>query len=444
MNVVPNGGVASQIWTAQNLSPLNRYSLVVQTSPEFAMGKRKMPKLMSYLSRDSKSGGVVGGSAIKVDKSGNRSYTVYRKGNEYPTILSAGTPTLSNGNTVAVVTVSNSDFRGYPKNSLVRDNVTNTNAIVTSAENGVLTLRFRGNTNGATAFTASDFVTGNYVLFVGYTGGVLQYEVPQFDYPYPDGDVYTIGQFNDGCTILAEDANFKTWFNWMGKPYYALGKEMNTINRMESAMYNMYLGDTPAVASANNPTSQSFLSQIKQYGGLLWTSTPNTTVEEFEDKVIDFKRTGVSSDTIYIFCGLAYFSKVSRALRPYIETAGNNSVLKKVMGLDIMEFNIAGSNIVLIPEMYFENVNQVGGNKSNTAYWISGDGAQDEQGNYLPPVFDAYYLQDGIKRNVNRGKMDEFGVHQAESSNPQPYTQINFDLDGAKILANPKSCAYEG
>ena len=114
------------------------------------------------------------------------------------------------------------------------------------------------------------------------------------------------------------------------------------------------------------------------------------------------------------------------------------------MGLDVFEVHTGNAHIIVYPEYYFENINQTGGSKSNNAYWISGDGSVDEQGNYLPPIFDAYYLQEGLKRNINRGMYDENGVFNPESANPQPYTQINYVMDGAKIIANPKCAAYVG
>lgn len=437
MNTIPIGQNAGSIFDAANFTPLQVYNLVTQTNKAFKMGQANMPKVMRELSKLNGSTGSI--------LSGTRTYKFPRIGNQFPYAVSGAAAVLSNGNKTATITLTDSSYKEIGVGSYISDTSTGVSCKVTSISAGVITADLSFSPSGSTVLTANDFAANNQISFIGYNGGTRVYKAQEQGTPLPHYDTYQIGQFTADAFVKAEDANQATWFKLNGQNYYAAKEEMYKIDLMHSAMYNYYLGNYGAIGG-ENPLPASFLNQLKQYGAMTQSKAANLSLNDFEDIATDFMRQGSVSDgtEMFVFCGLDYAKNISRVLRPYVQTAGTNNILKATSGLDIRRFEVSGLVLNVVVEMYFENKNQVGAGKSDSAYWVCADGAYSEDGKYIPPIVDVYYGQEGLQRSVILGKKDLMGKHVANPVNDQPFSQVSFEMNAAKVITDVQKCMYHG
>lgn len=428
MNTNPIGQNAFDQFKALGFTSLQIHKLVTLRKQGYAMSKMALPRLMELMAKAKK-----GTDSIL---SGDRIYKFPRIGNIYPFAISAGNAVRSNANMTITIPLSDPTSQDIGTGSIISDNKTNVFAEVTSISAGVIVAKYINDSLGSGSFTANDFAVGNQIVYNGFNGGNYQYKAAQSSLALPELVPFQIGTFNADCFIYAEDAAQQTEFNVRGQNYYLASKEMQEIDKMMAAMTNHFFSMNSG-RGGDKPLPASFLSQMKTGGSIMEAKNGFWALEDFEDKLNTWSISSAIDGQVYVICDTLYATNISRVLRPFTETAGVNNIFGAKSGLNVRRFECGAFIVNVIVDPYFNNYQMNGGNKKDSALWICDTDAKTVEGQSISPIVDVYYGEQGLHRSEVEGKKNAQGKSVAKASNDQPYTQVTYDIQIGKVLANP-------
>lgn len=427
MKTVPIGQGTSSLFEAQGFTSLQIYNMVTQLKPGFKMSEMKLNRIMRKLAEAN--------NGTQSIKAGGRVYKFPRIGNVFPYAVASST-TLSNADTIATITLSDNAYKGMGIGSIIQDALTSTVATITGISAGTIVCQYDQDPLSAGKFTSSDFAQGTQIKYLGYNGGTVKYQAADIALPIPSYDLYQIGNFSTDAFIRAEDAFQQTQFKVGGKDYVVATTEMNAIDQMMAAQANYMLSDV-AERGGDKPLPASYINQIRTKGGMIIPKSSQWSREDFEDILDEWTSRGsVIDGEVFALADTIYARNVSRVLTPYTETAGKNNIFGADSGLDIRKFECSGIIVNLVVEQYYNNAQMNGGQYKDSALWFSPKGSATIEGKYVPPIVDVYYGQEGLKRTVIEGKTDSTGNRKAVGSNDQPTTQITYEMDVVKVIAD--------
>ncbi len=445
-NTVPLNQTAQSIFAADGFTPRMVEQAVIIKQP--AYWSSVMPKLI-YEFNAQNTGSGAGLSMTKPSNSSfNRMVSIPRIDNTFPACVSKSV-SLN-----ATVLLSDPAYFNISAGSTVNDTITNATGLVIGSAEGTLTIQFTDNTNGNTTFSASDFVAGNTISFLGNVDNTISRQSVATQFTVPELDQYVIGRWGGFCELTLESIKLKTYFkNSMGTEFFALQKDYETIGTMNSAMMKYYYGNFAQNTSTATPRSGSWIWQIQNFGGMTEPVSPNETLATFEAKVLDYKRQGTNrSGKVVIVGGGQRILTIQQLLRPYILQAGTTNVVggAAVKGLGIKEYNCAGLDIVLVQDPFLENKNMWGtdattgkSTRTNTSLWFDPSPVQSLNGD-LPCVMDYYYSVDGLHRQTVPGLIDDKGNLVSTGANGKASCAVNYIMEQTKIITNPGAWMYEG
>ncbi len=437
---LPSGQVATSLFENLDFVPQDVYKLVTQSDNQYGLQKSVLNLLMEKIAG---SNGTTGQAVNTMEVStGNRVWRQAVIGNQYPTCVSASQPTLSNGNKTATFNLSDPTFAMLSVGQLVIDSETETMARISSMSEGKLTLDFSTNPLNTT-FDANDFKQGHQVIATIYQGGIRNYKAQGGGMTLPDYRIHTVGNYSVDAKIMKEDAAQATYFLFDNKYYYIAKAEMIQFWGAEIADNIYYLRDSAAV-TGEYPRGASFLYQIRENGGIMKSFTGAQTltqVEDIEEELIS--RGAIGEDSIInVVGGVRYGRQFSNMFTPYYETAGKNSVIE-TEGLHVSKFKTRMNNIIhFYHDSSFNNVNQSGTGRGNSAMWIPNTPSMSEDGKPISPIANIYYGQQGLQTTVINGKIGRDGKTVAVGSNDQPYCQVTATMDRSKVIMNPEKFVW--
>jgi hypothetical protein len=441
-NSLPIGQTATSLFEQSNYTPLQVYHLVTQTNRAFGLKPSAISVLMRKIAEQagSQSGIMPTGQIV-----GGRIWKQSIIGNQYPFAVSASQPVLTNGNTTASVLLSDPTFKQLSEGSLLVDSVTGTSATIASISEGAMTLTFSANplSSSTKTFDSNDFIKGNQIIYVGYSGGTRTYKAKQGGFQTPFYRDHQIGNFSTDAFIYKEDAGQETYFTYNDEWYYVAKAEMIAFQEMEASMNNYYLRDLPPIGG-ENPKPASYIWQIKNGGGIV---EPNpggfdlNAIQSIEKRLM--KSGAIENSTIMIVGGIDYRENLSNVFTPFIQTAGVNNILESYKGLEVSMFQTRlGNKIEFFYDQQFDNMNQSGAFRGNSAMWIPSQGSVSEDGKVLPPITEIYYGEMGLKTTQIDGKVGRNGKSVAKGNNDQPFCQVTGEINQSKILINPEKYVW--
>jgi len=434
----PNNQPLSNILDLDGLVPAQIEQLIPKMTPRY-----QRPVLSKIIDR-------LGEGATQ--KVGNVKFTIYRQPNDY---ISATIQTQSTSGSDIVLTLTGDAMNAFELNNFVASESGCIAQVVTSSS-GSVKLRFYSNPNGNTSFnTSTDFVNGQQLFSIGNLGDINNRTVSDTPFSMPTPYVNYIGQWDAATTITFMDAHLKTWVSTPYGNFYALQKEVQTLQQMMS-QYNRYmLSDAPAVADSNRPMGASLINQIKTMGGLALPLSAPLTLSAFRDAVREYiTRGGFSGDEVMVNCGSQYLADIQESAIDYLLTAGKNNTIggASVEGINVYEYGFDGLKFKFVVDPYLDNKRAWGtdpttgfSTRSRTAVWASTDRVKTENGGDLPFVVDYYFGPTAdIARQEVIGMTDSRGNYVKQGNSGKKATTVNYSLNKCTQLMNPAACLTHG
>jgi hypothetical protein len=441
---LPQGQNATSIFEANGFVPEDVYKLVTQSNNQYSLKPSTISLVMQKIANNY--GGTTDQSVQALEVStNNRIWKQAVIGNQYDTFISASQPVLSDGDTVATIKLSDPSFNMISVGTLVFDDTTQTAARVSATSPGEMTLTFSTSALGSSvqAFDSNDFKQGNQGIKTIYQGGNRTYKAQDSSMNLPFYREHRVGSYSVDAMIKREDANQATYFYFNNQYYYIAKAEMMAFWNAEIADNIYYLQDSPAIGG-DFPRGATFINQIKNNDGIIKSFQGSQSLSQFEDIEEELIGKGaIGQDcVINIVGGVRYGRNLSNMFTPFFETAGTNNIIG-ASSLHVQKFKTRMNNVIhWYHDPMFNNVNQMGANRSNSALWIPNTLTKSEDDKMLSPIANIYYGQKGLQTTVINGKIGRDGKTVAVGSNDQPHCQVTATMDRSKVLMCPEGFAW--
>jgi hypothetical protein len=415
-------------------------NLVPQLSPQF-----QRPVLSKILDQ-------IEGGTQKI-KSKNRLFRIYRQDNDYPS-ATIQQSTLVGG--AMQLILNENDFTAIAEGNAVYA-LSGTIGKLVSKSEGRMVLSFVSNPNGATAFSATDFLAGEEVIDGGDIGNLINRLTKETILSLPDESKNIIGTMNASAYITFEDVNTYGYLQSVGgTQYYALQKEVQAIQRLNQQYVKRQLSNTPAVFSGTEPMGASLLNQVLTMGGtpVPLAPTASFTEQDLQNAIQAYTAAGgFTSNEVLVMGGPDYIANWQNALKGYLTTAGTNNTIggASITGINIMEYGFQGLVFKVVQDAVLGNKRMWGtaGNgrsaRSNSALWTNTSPVKTEQNITMPFATSRYFGNTAdIQRWIVPGNMDEKGNPVKQGANGKKGCQIEFTWDKQDAFSNPRASLYHG
>lgn len=378
-------------------------------------------------------------------------FQIYRQPNDWAAATIADRSAVG---TDLVLTWSDPSFQAIRVGNMIQAK-SGAVGIVKSKSAGTATIGFLSNSNGSTAFGASDFVIGQLASDRGDVtdrDNRLSKET-LFTLPVPYQNI--VSSMSDTTTVNFAEANQYTYLkNINGTQYYALSKVSQMLGRMQQTYSIRMVGDISANFDTAKPVGGSLIWQIKNQGGSTRAINAAITESEFNEAIQQYiNNGGYASKEVIIVGGSSYIQDLQKnVFKQYVTTAGNNNVLggKEVKGLNIMSYYYSGFTFHLIMDEFLNNPNiwqpsdLFAGEtvRSKSAIWMNAAPVPTENGGTLPFVSDYYYgVPDMIVTEV-KGMTDMMGRPNKEGVSGKLSSTVEVNWNKTTQFNNPAQCFY--
>lgn len=378
-------------------------------------------------------------------------FQIYRQPNDWAAATIADRSAVG---TDLVLTWSDPSFQAIRVGNMIQAK-SGAVGIVKSKSAGTATIGFLSNSNGSTAFGASDFVIGQLASDRGDVtdrDNRLSKET-LFTLPVPYQNI--VSSMSDTTTVNFAEANQYTYLkNINGTQYYALSKVSQMLGRMQQTYSIRMVGDISANFDTATPVGGSLIWQIKNQGGSTRAINAAITESEFNEAIQQYiNNGGYASKEVIIVGGSSYIQDLQKnVFKQYVTTAGNNNVLggKEVKGLNIMSYYYSGFTFHLIMDEFLNNPNiwqpsdLFAGEtvRSKSAIWMNAAPVPTENGGTLPFVSDYYYgVPDMIVTEV-KGMTDMMGRPNKEGVSGKLSSTVEVNWNKTTQFNNPAQCFY--
>lgn len=370
--------------------------------------------------------------------------------------------TLSAGNSIATITLTGNTKDIFAKPFSVRDNVTGTEGKILSHSATTLVVSFvSSGTSGVTAFTSSDFFTGNNITQTGvaHMDYYTEDRTTENLYRLPLFRKIALGTVTKSISLSQKDmieinriteeingVQYMAWKQVMGmmSDYYNGLEEMSLYS---NRVLPNELGDGGKAAS--------LIWQIKNEDGVYipMSSSPSeqtlmNLIEQMRDK------TGHGGEYT-LLCGTDFVSGIQKAVaKNWITYTGKNNTFggTSVQGIDVDEYTYMGTTLKVVKDFNDFNhpqwdttISTITGKKksASSCLLLNTSSVPTSQGEMLPWCQTYVYgnagttIGNGGYRVIENGTIDQYGNALAKSVGTTPVVGYQMEATMANVLTDP-------
>ena len=387
-----------------------------------------------------------------------------------PVAVSNGV-TLSAGNSIATVTITGNGGQDiFAKPFSIRDNVTGTEGKIMSHTATTLVLSFvSSSTAGVTAFTASDFASGNNITQTGVAHMEFynQDRATENIYTLPSLRKIALGTVSKGLTLSKQDMieknrimkeiNGVQYLSWM----QVQNMMADYINGMEEKM--LYSDRVLPDQNGNGGKSASIPWQIKNEDGIYMPLSAAPSEQTLMD-VIEQMRDKVGMGGEYtILPGSDFVSSIQKALsKNWITYVGKNNTFggASVDGINVTEYSYMDTTLKVVQDYndfnhpYWDaTISSITGKQrsKSSALILNTNPVHTKEGTTLPFAEQYVYglssdlgsgYGEGGYQVIENGTIDRFGNKLPVAPGTTPTVGFLMEATCATVLTDPTKHAF--
>lgn len=374
---------------------------------------------------------------------------------------------LSASNSIATITITGNTKDIFAKPFSVRDNVTQTEGKILSHSATTLVVSFvASGTSGVTAFTASDFATGNNITQTGvaHMDFYTEDRTTENLYRLPNLRSIALGTVTKSITLSQKDMielqRIEKEIN--GVQYLAWKQVMGMMSDYYNGLEEMSIYSNRVLPNSlgDGGKAASLPWQIKNEDGVYIPMGASPNEQTLMDIIEQMREKTGHGGEYTLLPGTDFVSGIQKAVsKNWITYTGKNNTFggASVDGIDVDEYTFMGTTLKIVKDFNDFNHPQwdntistlTGKRKSaSSCLLLNTSPVQTSMGEMLPWCQTYVYgkpgttIGNGGYRVIENGTIDQYGNALPKSTGTTPVVGYQMESTMANVLTDPTKHAF--